>query len=96
MERNNMRIKSEIEELNAKFDHLQDRFDNLRDYIKENPPSDYYWNKFEDLLAWSLKFDKNSEEYSKLLAGMVIERIKVDYPALGTLKKEGVIDDNRS
>lgn len=61
-----MRIKSEIEELNAKFDHLQDRFDNLRDYIKENPPSDYYWNKFEDLLAWSLKFDKNSEEYSKL------------------------------
>lgn len=61
-----MRIKSEIEELNAKFDHLQYRFDNLRDYIKENPPSDYYWNKFEDLLAWSLKFDKNSEEYSKL------------------------------
>lgn len=61
-----MKIKSEIEELNAKFDHLQYRFDNLRDYVKENPPSDYYWNKFEDLLAWSLKFDKNSEEYSRL------------------------------
>lgn len=61
-----MKIKSEIEELNAKFDHLQDRFDNLRDYIKENPKCDYYWNRFEDLLAWSLKFDKNSEEYKRL------------------------------
>lgn len=61
-----MKIRNEIEELNAKFDHLQDRVDRLRDYIKENPSSDYYWNRFEDLLAWSLKFDKNSEEYSKL------------------------------
>ena len=61
-----MKIKSEIEELNAKFDHLQARFDNLRDYVKENPPSAYYWNRFEDLLAWSLKFDKNSEEYNRL------------------------------
>ena len=62
-----MKIKSEIEELNAKFEHLQYRFDNLRDYVKENPPSDYYWNRFEDLLAWSLKFDNNSEEYSELI-----------------------------
>lgn len=61
-----MKIKDEIEELNAKFEHLQYRFDNLRDYVKENPPSDYYWNRFEDLLAWSLKFDKNSKEYGKL------------------------------
>lgn len=61
-----MKIKSEIEELNAKFEHLQYRFDNLRDYVKENPPCEYYWNKFEDLLAWSLKFDKNSEEYSTI------------------------------
>lgn len=61
-----MKIKSEIEELNAKFEHLQYRFDNLRDYVKENPPCEYYWNKFEDLFAWSLKFDKNSEEYSRL------------------------------
>ena len=66
MERNNMKIKDEIEELNAKFDHLQYRFDNLRDYVKENPTSDYYWNRFEDLLVWSLKFDPNSEEYSRL------------------------------
>lgn len=61
-----MKIKSEIEELNAKFEYLQDRFDSLRDYVKENPTCDYYWNRFEDLLAWSLKFDKNSEEYSTL------------------------------
>lgn len=61
-----MKIKAEIEELNAKFEHLQDRFDNLRDYVKENPSSDCYWHKFNDLLAWSLKFDKNSEEYTIL------------------------------
>lgn len=61
-----MKVKSEIDELNAKFDHLQYRFDNLRDYVKENPSCDYYWNKFEDLLAWSLKFDKNSQEYAKV------------------------------
>ena len=61
-----MKIKLEIEELNAKFDHLQDRVDRLRDEIYENPSCDYYWNRFEDLLAWSLKFDKNSKEYSRL------------------------------
>ena len=71
-----MKIKYEIEELNAKFEHLQDRFDNLRDYVKENPPSDYYWNRFEDLLAWSLKFDKNSEEYSRInkAAWMILDQ----------------------
>lgn len=61
-----MKIKSEIEELNAKFEHLQYRFDNLREYMKENPSCDYYWNRFEDLLAWSLKFDKKSKEYSRI------------------------------
>lgn len=61
-----MKTKSEIEELNAKFEHLQNRFDNLRDYVKENPSGEYYWQRFEDLLAWSLKFDKNSKEYSKI------------------------------
>ena len=71
-----LKVKSEIEELNAKFEHLQDRFDNLRDYVKENPPCDYYCNRFEDLLAWSLKFDKNSEEYSQInkAAWMMIEQ----------------------
>lgn len=61
-----MRFRNEIEELEAKFEHLQDRFDRLRDHITENPCGEYYWNKFEDLLAWSLKFDKNSEEYEIL------------------------------
>lgn len=61
-----MKTKSEIEELNAKFEHLQYRFDNVRDYVKENPKGEYLWKRFEDLLAWSLKFDGNSEEYSIL------------------------------
>lgn len=62
-----MKIKSEIEELNAKFEHLQNRFDNLRDYVKEKPEiyAEGYWNKFEDLLAWSMKFEKGSKEYKK-------------------------------
>ena len=60
--------KNKIEELIACQEHLVERFDGLRDYIKENPnpKQDYYWNKFEDLLAWSMKFDKNSYEYEKL------------------------------
>ena len=64
-----MTKKDRIEELEAGFVHLQDRVDNLRDYVQEHNDfknADYYWNKFEDLLAWSLKFDKNSDEYTKL------------------------------
>lgn len=45
---------------------------------------------------WKIIREPNGYYYEIKLAGMVIERIKVDYPALGTLKKEGVIDDNRS
>lgn len=61
-----MKVKYEIEELNAKFEHLQDRFDNLRDYVKEKPEicAEGYWNKFEDLLVYSRDFDKNSEEWN--------------------------------
>ncbi len=58
-----------IEELEAQVEHLQECVDNLRDYVteyKDFKDADYHWNKFEDLLAWSLKFDKNSDEYSKL------------------------------
>ena len=58
-----------IEELEAQVEHLQERVDNLRDYVTEYKgikEADYYWNKFEDLLAWSLKFDKNSDEYTIL------------------------------
>lgn len=41
-----------IENLQADFEHLQDRVDNLRDYVteyKDFKEADYYWNKFEDL-----------------------------------------------
>ena len=85
-----MKIRNEIEELNAKFDHLQNRFDNLRDYVKENPSSDYYWNRFEDLLAWSLKFDKNSEEYSKLnKAGWQMLEVYLDHLFVKTFHLKG-------
>lgn len=67
-----MTIRSRVEELEAWVEHLQDRVDGLRDMVQENAPSsltEYYWNKFEDLLAWSMKVDKNSEEYSRLNEG---------------------------
>ena len=62
-----MKIRNEIEELNAKFDHLQDRVDRLRDKIYENPKGKILWDNFNDLLAWSQKFDKNSEEYEIII-----------------------------
>lgn len=62
-----MKVKSEIEELNAKFEHLEYRFDNLRDKFYESPKGEQLWNKFEDVLAWSQKYDPNSEEYSRLI-----------------------------
>lgn len=61
-----MKLRNKIYELDEEFIHLQERMDNLRDYVKDNPKADYYWDKFEDLLAWSLKFDGNSIEYHKL------------------------------
>lgn len=60
-----MRQKDRIDELEAIVLHTQERMDNLRDYIKDNPTyadAEYYWNKFEDLLAWSKKFEANSKE----------------------------------
>lgn len=41
---------------------------------------------------WKIIREPNGYYYEIKLAGMVIERIKVEYPALGTLKKEGVIE----
>lgn len=58
--------RSEIEELEEKFEHLQERVDRLWEYVDKNPNVEYFWNKFEDLLAWSEKFDKNSKEYEIL------------------------------
>lgn len=68
-----MKKKSRIEELEAGFEHLQERIDGLRDDIQEleatlRPTSamKYFWDKFEDTLAWAQKFDANSEEWKKL------------------------------
>ena len=40
---------------------------------------------------WRIVKELNGYYYEIKLAGMVIDRIKVDYPALATLKKEEVI-----
>lgn len=40
---------------------------------------------------WRVVKEPNGYYYEIKLAGMVIDRIKVDYPALATLKKEEVI-----
>ena len=64
-----MNKKARIKELEAGFEHLQERIDNLRDYVQEykcDRTADYYFNKLQSLVALSLKFDKNSEEYQKL------------------------------
>ena len=75
-----MKIKLEIEELNARVDHLERRFDNLRDYVYERPDGEYLWNKFEDILALSMKYDKNSEEWSILnKAGWKIFELYLDW-----------------
>ena len=40
---------------------------------------------------WRVIKEPSGYYYEIRLKGMVIDRIKVDYPALATLKKEGVI-----
>lgn len=45
---------------------------------------------------WRVVKEPTGYYYEIKLKGMVIDRMKVEYPALGVLKKEGVIDDNRS
>lgn len=40
---------------------------------------------------WRIVKEPNGYYYEIKLAGVVIDRIKVDYPALATLKKEEVI-----
>lgn len=41
---------------------------------------------------WRVIKEPQGYYYEIKLAGMVIDRIKVDYPALATLKKEGLIE----
>ena len=62
-----------LDELEAGFEHLQERIDGLRDKVYEQMVeytptmrSEYFWNKFEDVLAWCQKYDANTEEWKKL------------------------------
>lgn len=63
----NRKVKSELEELHAEVEHLEERVDNLRHNIYYS--RNILWNNFNDLLAWALKFDKldnKSSEYKRL------------------------------
>ena len=40
---------------------------------------------------WRIVKQPDGYYYEIKLAGMVIDRLRVDYPSLGTLKEEGVI-----
>ena len=40
---------------------------------------------------WRIVKEPNGYYYEIKLAGMVVDRIKVEYPALATFKKEGLI-----
>ena len=44
---------------------------------------------------WKVVKEPTGYYYEIKLKGMVIDRIKVEYPALSVLKKEGVIEDER-
>ena len=41
---------------------------------------------------WRIIKEPQGYYYEIRLAGMVIDRIKIEYPALGTLKEEGIIN----
>lgn len=43
---------------------------------------------------WRVVKEPSGYYYEIKLAGMVIDRIKVEYPALATLKEECVIEDD--
>ena len=40
---------------------------------------------------WRIVKEPDNYYYEIKLAGVVIDRIKIEYPALATLKKEGII-----
>ena len=46
---------------------------------------------FSNQKLWRVVKEPDGYYYEIKLAGMVIDRIKVDYPALATLKKEEVL-----
>ena len=67
------KTNSRLDELEAAFEHLQERIDGLRDDIQELEVTlrptcamKYFWDRFEDTLAWCQKYDANTEEWEKL------------------------------
>lgn len=86
-----MRRKDQIDELEARLDHLQDRMESAVNFIKSKDlkGADYYWRKFEDLLAWSKQFDANSDEHREILrvAWMMMNKF-LEYVFGSTTKEE--------
>lgn len=48
-------------------------------------------NYLSNQKLWKIVKQPDGYYYEIKLAGMVIDRLKIDYPALGTLKNEGLI-----
>lgn len=48
-------------------------------------------NYLSNQKLWRIVKEPDGYYYEIKLAGMVIDRLKIDYPALGTLKKEGLL-----
>lgn len=51
-------------------------------------------NYLSNQKLWKVVKEPTGYYYEIKLAGMVIDRIKVEYPALATLKEEGVIEND--
>ena len=48
-------------------------------------------NYLSNQKLWRIVKEPDGYYYEIKLAGMVIDRLKIDYPAIGTLKKEGLL-----
>lgn len=48
-------------------------------------------NYLSNQKLWRVVKEPTGYYYEIKLAGTVIDRLKIDYPALGTLKEEGII-----
>lgn len=48
-------------------------------------------NYLSNQKLWRVVKQPDGYYYEIKLAGMVIDRLKIDYPALGTLKEEGLL-----
>lgn len=60
-------------------------------YMDIKPPKDATYNKIPaSYKLWKLIKQPDGYYYEIRLKGIIIDRIKVEYPALATLKKEGL------